>query len=335
MRYRFDDDQRAFAAALRDVLKDRCPAEVVRGGAACESTVHDQLWQQLGRLGALDLLASQQAEGPSFDEVTLVLLYEEAGYAALPAPFVEHAGVAVPAVAEAGVDIERFVAGDARLVCALPGQGPVGWAQPADAAVVQNDSGELALVEGSELRWQPVDRPLDPSRPIWQLCGIASQGLVLGPPEAVGLAFDRGVLGAAAQLIGLGQRMCDMSVAHVCNREQFGVPVGSFQAVKHQLADAATALEYARPLVHAAAWSVAQRTDPARSMRVSMGKVVASEAALTVGRVAPVSRRIGILRRIRPAAVPEAGMGAGIQLGWGRPASDPGEYAFGDNGQWR
>ena len=60
---------------------------------------------------------------------------------------------------------------------------------------------------------------------------------------------DRLALGAAAQLVGLGQRMLDMTVDHVKQREQFGVPIGSFQAVKHHLADALKELAFARPAV--------------------------------------------------------------------------------------
>ena len=64
---------------------------------------------------------------------------------------------------------------------------------------------------------------------------------------------DRLALGAAAQLVGLGQRMLDLTVDYVKQREQFGVPIGSFQAVKHHLADALKELAFARPAVRRAA----------------------------------------------------------------------------------
>jgi hypothetical protein len=91
-------------------------------------------------------------------------------------------------------------------------------------------------------------------------------------------AFDRGALGTAAQLIGLTRRMLDMTVAYVSDRNQFGVPVGSFQAVKHHLADARIALEFARPLVYRAAWSMSEG-DPDASVHVSMAKAAAGNAA--------------------------------------------------------
>jgi alkylation response protein AidB-like acyl-CoA dehydrogenase len=101
----------------------------------------------------------------------------------------------------------------------------------------------------------------------------------------VGLARDRGALGTAAFLCGLAQRMLDMTVTHVTEREQFGVPIGSFQAVKHHLADALMQLHFARPAVHRAAWSIAEG-EPTRSRDVSMAKAMASDAAALVGRKA-------------------------------------------------
>jgi alkylation response protein AidB-like acyl-CoA dehydrogenase len=112
-----------------------------------------------------------------------------------------------------------------------------------------------------------------------------SGDVVTDDPAVVALALDRGTLGAAAVLVGLGQAMLDLTVAYVTQREQFGQPVGSFQAVKHHLADAALALEFARPVVWRAAWSVAH-TEPTRARDVSMAKAMASEATERVGRKA-------------------------------------------------
>jgi alkylation response protein AidB-like acyl-CoA dehydrogenase len=109
--------------------------------------------------------------------------------------------------------------------------------------------------------------------------------LVADDPAAVRLAFDRGALGTAAVLVGLGQAMLDLTVGYVTERHQFGVPIGSFQAVKHHLADAALALEFARPAVWRAAWSVAH-DEPTRARDVSMAKAMAGDAAELVGRQA-------------------------------------------------
>jgi alkylation response protein AidB-like acyl-CoA dehydrogenase len=98
-------------------------------------------------------------------------------------------------------------------------------------------------------------------------------------PDALAAAFDRGAIGLAAQQCGLAQRMLDLTAEYAKERRQFGVPIGSFQAVKHHLANARVALEFARPLVYRAAATL----DP---VHASMAKSKADEAALTTAKVA-------------------------------------------------
>jgi alkylation response protein AidB-like acyl-CoA dehydrogenase len=106
-------------------------------------------------------------------------------------------------------------------------------------------------------------------------------------------AFDRGALGTAAQLVGLARRMLDLTVEYAKARQQFGVPIGSFQAVKHHLADSRIAIEFARPLVYRAAWSITEG-DPDASTHVSMAKALASDAAtLTAGQALQCHGAIG------------------------------------------
>jgi alkylation response protein AidB-like acyl-CoA dehydrogenase len=111
----------------------------------------------------------------------------------------------------------------------------------------------------------------------------AFEGVALDGDAA--LALDRAVLGAAAQECGLAAQMIDITVAYTTARRQFGVPVGSYQALKHHLADALLLLEHARPAVYRAAWSVANAA-PTRGRDVSMAKVMADRAADLAGRVA-------------------------------------------------
>ena len=90
---------------------------------------------------------------------------------------------------------------------------------------------------------------------------------------------------ARAQLVGVSRRLLDLTVGYVAERRQFGVPIGSQQAVKHHLADAALQLQFAAPAVYRAAWSLSTG-DANASRDVSMAKAMASDAARLVGRKA-------------------------------------------------
>jgi alkylation response protein AidB-like acyl-CoA dehydrogenase len=102
---------------------------------------------------------------------------------------------------------------------------------------------------------------------------------------AAARAFDRGALGVSAMLLGLARHLIDATVEYVKVRKQFGSAIGSFQAVKHHLADALVKLEFARPVVYRAAYSMSHRSTSC-SLHVSMGKAYASEAAWTSSRAA-------------------------------------------------
>lgn len=109
----------------------------------------------------------------------------------------------------------------------------------------------------------------------------AGRACVLGEvvQSLAGPDDDRRAWVAAAYLVGLAQAMLDMAVGHAGLREQFGRPIGSFQAVRHPLADVATAIAHARPMVLAAAAS-------GDSLRAAAAKVLASQAAELSARVA-------------------------------------------------
>jgi alkylation response protein AidB-like acyl-CoA dehydrogenase len=108
-----------------------------------------------------------------------------------------------------------------------------------------------------------------------------------GPDAAAAIAdaYDRGVLAAAAELCGVGEHLLGAAVDYATQRTQFGVAIGTYQAIKHHLADVRIALSYARPLVHAAAWHLAHET-PERSTYVSMAKAYAADAAVLASKKA-------------------------------------------------
>jgi alkylation response protein AidB-like acyl-CoA dehydrogenase len=292
VRFRFDDQQRGIQSAARTLLTRECPPSTVRAefdGAPRAA----QRWLRLAEMGAVGMLLPERWGGMGLDEIDLVLLLEETGRFALPDPLVETALVAAPLLSEAAVPAvqERWLpaiaAGAVRVAVRLPGAG--GYVVDADSAdlLLLHHEDALHLVAPEDVRM--VAQPwLDAGRGCFAVEWTPRSATALGAAadaEAIAAAVDRGVFGVAAQLLGLTERMIEMAAEHARQREQFGRPIGSFQAVKHLLANALLGLEFARPAVYRAAWSLATRS-PDRARDVSMAKVYASDAALAAGRAA-------------------------------------------------
>ena len=214
-------------------------------------------WSDLDAMGVTSALAL------GLDEMVLVPVLEEAGRVVLPAPLVETALLGAP------LGIDGMVAAGWR-------DEPVPWAADAAAVVLVNDDA-VRRIDVPDI--EPLES-VDPQRRLGRVTGV---GTVLDADPA--LAFDRVVLGQSAFLVGLSRAMLDLAVAHVVDRHQFGVPIGSFQAVKHHLANARIAIEFAAPAVARAAWSVATR-QPTRERDVSMAKALAVDAGSVTGRAA-------------------------------------------------
>jgi alkylation response protein AidB-like acyl-CoA dehydrogenase len=309
MRFAPTDDQLALRDAVRDLLAKECPPEVVRAAWPDGTDAHGarkgegsraaaervgRVWSALAEMGVLGVAVPEDRGGLGMTELDWVLVAEETGYAALPHPFVETAAVAAPLLAAAGDPdglLEAVVDGS-RPAAVLPlGTRLVPWgdevtvllsldhdpatgrwtARRVESGVAQGDHRALADVVDAGRRTVLLEA--------WRA------GEPVGTAADAALAFDRGALGTAAQLVGLARRMVDLTVGYVGERRQFGVPIGSFQAVKHHLADAALRLEFAAPAVHAAAWSLATGA-PTATRDVSMAKALASDAARLAGRKA-------------------------------------------------
>jgi alkylation response protein AidB-like acyl-CoA dehydrogenase len=275
MKLSFEPDQLALRDAVRDLLRKECTPDVVRKAWEAPAGELDRgVWDALADMGVLSVLVPEADGGLGLDFTSLVLVLEETGRVALPHPIVDTAAVAAP-----------LAGADGALVAACLGGAPVPCADDADRFLVDHEGALLMLPrDGVQLRsLDTVDR----SRRLAQLIGVNRSVATVITESATALedAFDRGVLGASAQLLGLAQTMLDLTVGYVKERHQFGVPIGSFQAVKHHLADALKALEFARPTTYRAAWSVANGS-PDRRRDVAMAKAMASDAAQLVGRTA-------------------------------------------------
>jgi len=293
VRFAFTDEQLLFRDAVRDLLSKECPPEVVRDAWVSPDGRSGVVWRALAEMGVVGLTVPEAHGGLGLGELDLVLLLTEAGRAALPEPLVETTAVAAPLlrdVADGTVGstwLPRIAAGEAIVSVALAGDPFLPGATYAELFVVER-ADRLVALPASAVEVQPQPS-VDGARRLGSLRWDPEAEIVLveGPEgwHAVNTAFDRGALGTAAVLIGLAEHLLEVTVDYVRQREQFGVPVGSFQAVKHQLADAALALAFATPVVHHAAYAMATGA-PTRSRDASMAKCYASEAAERMARTA-------------------------------------------------
>jgi alkylation response protein AidB-like acyl-CoA dehydrogenase len=286
MRFALTEDQAALRDAVRELLTRECPPAVVReawdDGAGAPRVA--AAWSKLAEMGVLGAAVPEEAGGLGLGACDVVPLLEEAGRVALPLPIVETAFVAGPLLAAAGDGdaVERLVAGELLVACALDGAPEVPWAGDAGLVLVGERPGGPVARLTADIR---SVRSIDGARQLGALGDSATTEPLDAPDEACVAAWQRGALGTAAQLIGLSRALLTMTVAYAEERRQFGVPIGTFQAVKHHLANALLGVEFAAPAVLRAAWSL--DTKAATTDRdVAMAKALTSEAAEQVAATA-------------------------------------------------
>lgn len=279
MRFAPTTDQIELAGAVRELLTAACPPEVVRAAWGPDGgRTRTALWRQLADLGLLGAVLPEDDGGLGLSEVDLVPLFVEVGRAAVPLPVAETVAVLVPVLAAApdlAPDLAALVAGDLVGTAELGGSGILPWAGCSDRALVRSGT-ELQLVDLTGLALESVPT-VDGSLAAARVPGTTGTVLSTDPAE-LERAWLRGALAAAAQLVGLAQRQLDLAVAHTRERRQFGVPVGSQQAVKHLLADVLLDLRFCLPVVQRAAVSLATGAPEARA-HVAAAKAMTSAMA--------------------------------------------------------
>ena len=241
MEFEFDEDQRLLQQAVRETL------------AKTRGVPEDQLWATYLELGWL--------EAPP---VELAIVLEELGYVADPTPFLATATWFAP------------------LAGRLPDGSGTGVFDGAGRYVLDADradevalltKGGVRIVPGGELATDRV-ATFDQRLHVAHIDAGNLVDLVEGIPEFA-------LMGLAVTTVGACRRILDLVVAHVKQRHQFGVPIGSFQAVKHKAADMYVAIERARALAYYSALTIAA-DDPRRTRAAHMAKAAAGECQRVV-----------------------------------------------------
>lgn len=277
------------AGVVRDLLGDLCqPADLRRLMASGEARDEGR-WSSIVEMGLAGALVPEIEGGLGLNAIDFVQVAEACGYACLPEPLVENTGVALPLLAALFPDTPVQQS-------ALTGEITVALGHPSNLLVADADTaGAFILVEEEAVHLVGPDKVrltaqpgMDPFRRLFTVDydardAIASVSLDRAA-DALDEAFESGALFAAAQLLGIAQRCVDLAVAYAKERHQFGKPVGSYQAIKHHLATVQVRIEFARPVLYAAA--ARSDSDLYTRARVSHAKLSAAEAADLAARTA-------------------------------------------------
>lgn len=258
MKFRLSSEQQQFSESLHDFLTGADTAAVARAWAAGEHDRGLKLWRGLAELGVPALLIDLDAS-----PVDVAVAFEALGYHAVPGPLVETAVVAASVLTDRRAEL---ASGDLLATVVAPPEVPLALDADVSGVVVDLTAGEITDPVLSRVT------SIDPARRLFRVTGPTR-------PLSTAGAFGLGVLAVSAQLLGAGQWLLDASVAYAKQRSQYGRAIGEYQAIKHLLADVATQLELARPLLYGAAVATFPRD-------VSAAKVMTADAAYLAARTA-------------------------------------------------
>jgi alkylation response protein AidB-like acyl-CoA dehydrogenase len=292
MNFELSEDQEAFREAARELLDARSDRTAVRAVVDAGGGYDAELWKAMVDQGWTGLVVPEESGGLGFGTIEAAVLLEQVGAHLAPAPFLSQL-VALDVLVRSGQAdqwIEPLLAGSSiaavawRSVVAagsdLNGRTePVVYGPSADVAIVRSDDAVfLVELSGATCDAEPA---MDQTRELgWlDLDGVAA--VRLGGAELAEQYLDLGALAHSAEMLGAASAALDMAVEYAKEREQFGRPIGSFQAVKHRCADMLVDVEGMRSSVYYAAWALGAG-DPDRSIAASTAKVWCSDASKRV-----------------------------------------------------
>lgn len=258
MQFAFTDEQEQLRQEARVFLRDR----------------PDPPWADLGELGWLGVSIPDELGGAGLGFLEEAVLFEEMGRALYAGPYFATIGLALPALGEE--QLARVAAGEERWSAKIDGLVPdlasVDWVVTDDGA---------ARADGETLPTMDETRPL----------GRLANGDRTPLPGT--LDRPRTLAALACEAVGIAQKALELGVEHAMNRQQFGRPIGVYQAVSHKLADTYVETELARSLAYWAAWCVAEQ-DAQAPVAAAAAKAYAAEAAVAAcERVVQVHGGIG------------------------------------------
>jgi len=317
MYFDLTDEQQAIKSTAHDFLAARYKSERIRELAESEHGFEQSDWEEMAELGWPGLALPEEWGGQGLGIVDLAVLFEEMGYALAPSPLLSNT-IAGLALSLCGSDEQRerflrpLAAGELRGTPALWDAGTPGaigeFAMEARAdgdgivldgekvLVMDAAAADFFLVATSDGRRHLVERDaagvtVTPSTSIDQtrrLYAVRFEGVQVPAADTLPAegpdylqVFDRVCVALAAESTGVAQRTLEMAVEYAKDRQQFGRPIGSYQAVSHRCAQMLLETENARSAVYGAAWA-ADAAPESLPTAASMAKAYASDAGWRV-----------------------------------------------------
>lgn len=296
MDFTFNEDQMAFRDSVSRFLMTEAAPEVLREIWETDSGRSPELRAKIAEQGLMGLSVPEADGGLGLGDVDWALMTQELGYYAIPDTVADTAYVAAGLLAGLPEGhpvrtewLPRVVDGSARIAIGHPVNPWVADAHLCDLLLLAHATPqglELHAVTPTAVQLQS-ESSIDASRRLAQVQWTPSDATRVADGATGQALWDqalaRGALCAAGQLLGLAQRMLDASVDYAAQRKQFGKPIGSFQAVKHQLADVLTQIEFAKPVLYRAAYEL-HTGGPQTAARAAHAKLVCGDAAMLAAR---------------------------------------------------
>lgn len=272
MDFLLDSTHTDLARAVAQITTRAGGPGIARAWSEGDTTTGLSVYRSLAEAGVTGLLVGDELGGSGAGPVEMMVAVEQLGRCALPGPVAETFAVVPTLLSAAGrtAELAPLLSGERPGSCAIA---------PVTPRVANPEVSDIYVVTDRTLSRGLPDTVLatvDPTRPVAEV----TAGGVLADDVDTAAAIDLGALATAAQSLGLAAAMLDLAADYAKTRHQFGKAIGSFQAVKHHLADVAIAVEMARPLVWGAAVALENEPGtPAATRDVSAAKVAASDAA--------------------------------------------------------
>lgn len=283
MDFELTSEQVALAELVRAIVAGRFGLERLRRHEGTPNVVEPDDWAALGEAGVFSLTLPEADGGVGLGLADAAVVFTELGRGLVPGPLVaSHQAGALTGVADlAGAADGTTVVGSIRRPGPGAGDPPlvmVEHLESLDALVVVDPAG-LALVDPGALDADDATRPLDPLTPMARVRALPPGEPIADAEGAATWVRDEQIL-TGALCAGIAAATCDLAVNYAKGRQQFGRPIGSFQAIKHLCADMLVRAEVARAAVEAAAVTVDQPEvgDPLRA--AAGGALLAAEAAV-------------------------------------------------------